>query len=278
MNDFDVLKKERPCKECRQVRIIVGDGLCSKCYYEPLEKKRKCDAKDMAICYHGTTKENAEKILLEGFKLDTKLNRDPGDWGRGIYFYPEQKSAKGLDETVLKAEIDISNYFKISNEEINTIRSQLIEEIGSPVKDTFQRRIKIAWLWRKYFLDKGYKGLLVKGWDSFGYEIIVFDIDTIKTVDGKQSFMTEAVELIPRGHPLERMHSKVVTARKLWRCSRCTNTIEIREKYILVVQGGFGLKHARGFYPSDNVVGRYHSDCYDKEYSKAERLRLEGII
>ena len=46
MNDFDVLKKERPCKNCGHVRTIVGDGLCSECYYEPLEKKRKRDEKE----------------------------------------------------------------------------------------------------------------------------------------------------------------------------------------------------------------------------------------
>ena len=36
MDDYNSLKTNRPCKQCGDVRIIVADGLCNKCYYEPI--------------------------------------------------------------------------------------------------------------------------------------------------------------------------------------------------------------------------------------------------
>ena len=35
--EFDVLKRNHPCKKCGKIRIIVADGLCNKCYYGKLE-------------------------------------------------------------------------------------------------------------------------------------------------------------------------------------------------------------------------------------------------
>ena len=40
-NEFDELKKSRPCKKCGKTRVIVADGLCSDCYYKQLYEPLK---------------------------------------------------------------------------------------------------------------------------------------------------------------------------------------------------------------------------------------------
>ena len=135
----------------------------------------------MKIGYHGTSRENKENILKEGFKIDAPLARDPGDWGRGIYFYPHKNLAQFLNLVVLKSEINITNFLKIPHCKIETVRKPLEETIGCPIRGV--DRLKISWVWRQHFLNNGYNGLLVKGWDcGHRYEIIVFNLDTIQNV------------------------------------------------------------------------------------------------
>ena len=148
----------------------------------------KIPARTLKTGYHGTKVLNAVKILSEGFKLDARLNRDPGDLGRGIYLYPKKRLAKMLNECVLEVVVDVSNFLKLEPPRLYEVIGELRRKFGCTIrgnsgKNVWKERVEASWKWREHFLKSGYKGLLVVGWDTGrkdGYEMVVFDTSTIK--------------------------------------------------------------------------------------------------
>jgi len=160
----------------------------------------------MRIAYHGTSKENAKAILDDGFKLDTEHRRDPGDLGRGIYFYGSKWQAKILNQTILAAEIDDSHFLTLVPPRLQEVLGGLRKKYGCTIwgkaehkqeglhsyldvrgHDLYSERTVAAWAWRNHFLGLGWLGLLVKGWDSPGvkharFEVVVFDLTAIHRV------------------------------------------------------------------------------------------------
>ena len=137
--------------------------------------------------YHGTTLENAKKILVEGFKLDKIKCSDAGDLGRGVYLYPKTSLSfmKRFYPCILEVTAE-GKFLILVPPRLYEVMEFLRQKYGCTIRNPPEKRLKAAWAWREYFLRQGYDGLLVKGWDTpvkeKGYEVVIFNLDTIKEI------------------------------------------------------------------------------------------------
>jgi hypothetical protein len=88
--------------------------------------------------------------LSEGFKLDTRLNRDPGDLGRGICLYPKKWLAKLTDECVLEVEVDVSDFFRLVPPKLDETLEELRRRFGYTIhekggKNIWGERLEASW-------------------------------------------------------------------------------------------------------------------------------------
>ena len=139
--------------------------------------------------YHGTTLENAQKIMAEGFRLDVVRSSDAGDLGRGIYLYPATKASFQYMKLFYACILEVTaegQFLILVPPKLYEVIELLRRKYGCTIRNSPKQRLKSAWAWREHFLQQGYDGLLVKGWDTpaneEGYEIVVYNLEAIKQI------------------------------------------------------------------------------------------------
>jgi len=86
--------------------------------------------------YHGTSPENAAKILMNGFDLDAKRSHDPGDFGSGIYLTTSRTRAKHMGgPAILEVSVNLRQFAYIPNPYFTRMLEQ-VAPIG-PVQEMF---------------------------------------------------------------------------------------------------------------------------------------------
>jgi len=141
------------------------------------------------IAYHGTSKENAQRILEEGFRVMKKYVSDPGDFGRGLYLDTSVPRARAVGEVVIVAEVDIEGFYVArGGEAYPTSRdSEWAEivlneegEMGTLFGHGMSRE-KWSWQVRNEMLKRGYKGFVWRRRDG-QMEICVYDPKIIEVI------------------------------------------------------------------------------------------------
>ena len=87
-----------------------------------------------AFWYHATTKESAESILTEGFKISPVKN---GNFlGRGIYFANDLETVKKYGDIVFRCTITLDNIFYSEvGKEVVDLRATFVEDSSMRLGD-----------------------------------------------------------------------------------------------------------------------------------------------
>ena len=101
------------------------------------------------VCYHGT--ENNFNIFKDNHKI--------GWLGKGIYFTPNKKIAKGYGKIVLRSFLNIRKPFKVIGEDPNSVITEVKKKYNSPNED-FGSDVSIT------LKEKKHDGVFFKHWDQ----------------------------------------------------------------------------------------------------------------
>ena len=125
--------------------------------------------------YHGTTENNAEEIMKNGFKIPDES--DEWFYGRGAYFSLNPEKAESYGRKVLRAmlDIDMKNFCWINPlEGIGTYEQYAEEHCKSMNDECFRKYTSLAKLEQQQML---YEGCKVR---SDGKQIVIHDENTLK--------------------------------------------------------------------------------------------------
>jgi hypothetical protein len=145
--------------------------------------------------YHGTEKQRALSMLSNGVDLGHPNKSDPGDFGLGFYLTENLSRAKAYGQTIIKVEVDLSQFAYIDNPYLkthDTPESRLFYQmafIGDKMVTVGHIhpacRLAICRAIREEFMVNKYKGICTK---YSGGETVVFDLSSIKSMAIREEF------------------------------------------------------------------------------------------
>lgn len=142
--------------------------------------------------YHATTKENARKILIDGFDLNAKRLRDPGDFGRGFYSTAYLPRAHGIGGEIIRVRmiIDKPLHFESMEQAYDWLDS-VKPVTGDTIIGSIEERERAALLVQGMVEMQGYDGIVIddlprgiKGYEIVSYrgmQVVSFTF-TLKTI------------------------------------------------------------------------------------------------
>lgn len=165
--------------------------------------------------FHGTR--HAESILEQGFDLGAQRRTDPGDLGWGIYLTDTPARARAHGEA-LAVVVDDSRFARIKNpyfeENLKRVEPETdvealfydnaFDENGEmvTVRGEWEERVAASKAVRAAFLRAGYQGI-ISGPDRRGqHEVVVFDPDSIHSIDRWHVFGGAPMSENPSDSPL----------------------------------------------------------------------------
>ena len=131
------------------------------------------------IVYHGTTKENAQSILKEGFSIE-KQGENGSHFGKGIYLTTTKKRAKVYGKHVVSVEIDNTKLYLLTNwlKDYKN-KCQEVYEAGTSADNV---NTVVGEYIKNLYTSQGYTGILMEGLIGKTKEIVIYDALTIKNI------------------------------------------------------------------------------------------------
>ncbi|MGM1044826.1 MAG: hypothetical protein ACQEXX_01630 [Bacillota bacterium] len=114
--------------------------------------------------YHGTSSEDSEKIIRDGFSLDFSYKDTKG---KGVYLTSKLEKTREYGDVVLEVEI-----------EKDSILVTELSEISAFSKGYRTEGFMFKIIFEEYTRSKGYKGIELLGFD----EIVIYDLSCIQSI------------------------------------------------------------------------------------------------
>ncbi len=126
--------------------------------------------------YHATSKENAVKILAEGFDLNAKRTADPGDFGWGFYSTCYLPRARGIGGIVLTVDVPLIRPLRFQTMADAYAWLDTKQEVmgGDTVRGHTEERIACSKKLREHCLEQGIDGLIIDDRGHRGYEVVSY--------------------------------------------------------------------------------------------------------
>lgn len=130
------------------------------------------------IVYHGTSKENAQKICQDGFSPEFQ-GTNGSHFGDGVYLTTTKKRAKLYGKTVVSVEIQGGNLATLDN---------WYQEYQQKCESTYQAGVPedqvntiVGNGYKTEFLTAGYAGVVLPVLMGTGKELVIYDAGVIQS-------------------------------------------------------------------------------------------------
>lgn len=131
------------------------------------------------IVYHGTSKDSAETIALNGFMIQSE-QANGRHFGNGVYLATTKKRAKCYGKQVISVEIDESRLAKMTNWlRAYQEKCKSVHEAGVAEKDVNEF---VGEWYKNHFLEQGFTGVIMDSIIGATKEIVVYDLSIVQRV------------------------------------------------------------------------------------------------